>query len=85
MNKRIRCIMMPCPFKDIRRNPWKRLNEMPHHSQQKGKGIRYSNDNLLITLELVNGSLGTITYAANGDKKVGQRIPGYSVEVCQLG
>ena len=29
---------------------------------------RYSQDNLLITLEFANGSLGTITYASNGDK-----------------
>jgi predicted dehydrogenase len=29
---------------------------------------RYSADNLVITLQFANGSIGTITYAANGDK-----------------
>jgi len=29
---------------------------------------RYRNDNLTITIEFANGSLGTITYVANGDK-----------------
>jgi predicted dehydrogenase/threonine dehydrogenase-like Zn-dependent dehydrogenase len=29
---------------------------------------RYSADNFVITLEFANGSIGTITYAANGDK-----------------
>jgi len=29
---------------------------------------QYSNDNLTVTIEFTNGSLGTITYVANGDK-----------------
>ena len=29
---------------------------------------QYSNDNLTVTIEFANGSLGTITYVANGDK-----------------
>ncbi|MCA9998629.1 MAG: hypothetical protein KDE56_22855, partial [Anaerolineales bacterium] len=29
---------------------------------------RYQNDNLIATLTFANGSIGTITYAANGDK-----------------
>lgn len=33
---------------------------------------RYSRDNLLITLEFANGSLGTVTYVANGDKGFGK-------------
>ena len=33
---------------------------------------RYARDNLLITLEFANGSLGTITYVANGDKGFGK-------------
>jgi predicted dehydrogenase/threonine dehydrogenase-like Zn-dependent dehydrogenase len=35
-------------------------------------GGRYAQDNLLITLEFANGSLGTITYVANGDKGFGK-------------
>ena len=35
-------------------------------------GGRYSLDNLLITLTFMNGSLGTITYVANGDKSFGK-------------
>ena len=31
---------------------------------------KYCNDNLAITLKLVNGSIGTITYCANGDKSL---------------
>ena len=31
---------------------------------------RYSNDNLAVTLRLGDGSLGTITYAANGDRSL---------------
>lgn len=30
---------------------------------------RYSRDNLLVTLEFASGSLGAVTYVANGDKK----------------
>jgi predicted dehydrogenase len=33
---------------------------------------RYSQDNLLITLEFADGSLGTVTYVANGDKGFGK-------------
>jgi predicted dehydrogenase/threonine dehydrogenase-like Zn-dependent dehydrogenase len=33
---------------------------------------RYSRDNLLITLEFANGSFGTVTYVANGDKRSGK-------------
>lgn len=33
---------------------------------------RYAQDNLLITLEFANGSLGTVTYVANGDKGFGK-------------
>jgi predicted dehydrogenase/threonine dehydrogenase-like Zn-dependent dehydrogenase len=33
---------------------------------------RYRQDNLLITLEFANGSIGTITYVANGDKGFGK-------------
>jgi predicted dehydrogenase/threonine dehydrogenase-like Zn-dependent dehydrogenase len=33
---------------------------------------RYRQDNLLITLEFTNGTLGTITYVANGDKGFGK-------------
>jgi len=32
----------------------------------------YSRDNLLITLEFANGSLGTVTYVANGNKSSGK-------------
>jgi predicted dehydrogenase len=35
---------------------------------------RYSQDNLLITLEFENGSLGTVTYAANGDRGLGKEL-----------
>jgi predicted dehydrogenase len=35
-------------------------------------GGRYAQDNLLITLEFTNGSLGTVTYVANGDKSFGK-------------
>jgi predicted dehydrogenase len=35
---------------------------------------RYANDNLLITLEMVNGSVGTVTYVANGDKGFGKEF-----------
>ena len=35
-------------------------------------GGRYSRDNLLVTLEFANGSLGTVTYVANGDKGFGK-------------
>jgi predicted dehydrogenase len=31
-------------------------------------GGKYSNDNLVVALEFENGSVGTITYVANGDK-----------------
>jgi predicted dehydrogenase/threonine dehydrogenase-like Zn-dependent dehydrogenase len=33
---------------------------------------RYRQDNLLITMEFPNGTLGTITYVANGDKGLGK-------------
>ena len=33
---------------------------------------RYSQDNFLIVLEFANGSLGTVTYVANGDKNSGK-------------
>jgi predicted dehydrogenase/threonine dehydrogenase-like Zn-dependent dehydrogenase len=33
---------------------------------------RYSQDNFLIILEFANGSLGTVTYVANGDKNSGK-------------
>jgi predicted dehydrogenase/threonine dehydrogenase-like Zn-dependent dehydrogenase len=33
---------------------------------------RYSRDNLLITLEFANGTLGTVTYVANGNKGFGK-------------
>ncbi len=35
---------------------------------------RYSGDNLLITLEFADGSLGTVTYVANGDKGFGKEM-----------
>jgi predicted dehydrogenase len=35
---------------------------------------RYSQDNLLITIEFENGSLGTISYLANGDKSSGKEL-----------
>jgi predicted dehydrogenase/threonine dehydrogenase-like Zn-dependent dehydrogenase len=34
----------------------------------------YSQDNLLITLEFANGSLGTVTYVANGNKASGKEF-----------
>ena len=34
----------------------------------------YSQDNLLITLEFANGSLGTVTYVANGNKGLGKEF-----------
>jgi len=37
-------------------------------------GGRYAQDNLLITLEFANGSLGSITYVANGDKGFGKEF-----------
>jgi predicted dehydrogenase/threonine dehydrogenase-like Zn-dependent dehydrogenase len=33
---------------------------------------RYSRDNLIVTLEFESGSIGTVTYAANGDKSFGK-------------
>lgn len=33
---------------------------------------RYNQDNLLVTLEFANGSIGTISYVANGDKSFGK-------------
>ncbi|MCA9951991.1 MAG: bi-domain-containing oxidoreductase [Anaerolineales bacterium] len=38
---------------------------------------KYSQDNFVITLEFANGSIGTLTYAANGDK-------GFSKEMLEL-
>lgn len=35
---------------------------------------RYSNDNLVITIEFVNGSLASLTYVANGDKSYGKEF-----------
>jgi predicted dehydrogenase/threonine dehydrogenase-like Zn-dependent dehydrogenase len=35
-------------------------------------GGRYNNDNVVVTLEFENGSLGTITYVANGDMASGK-------------
>jgi predicted dehydrogenase/threonine dehydrogenase-like Zn-dependent dehydrogenase len=35
-------------------------------------GGRYNNDNVVVTLEFENGSLGTITYVANGDRASGK-------------
>jgi predicted dehydrogenase len=35
---------------------------------------RYAQDNLLITLEFANGSIGNITYLANGDKGFGKEL-----------
>jgi len=35
-------------------------------------GGRYSRDNLSVALEFANGSLGTVTYVANGDKGFGK-------------
>lgn len=35
---------------------------------------RYSRDNLLVTMEFANGSLGTITYVANGSKSSGKEL-----------
>ncbi|MFP5265413.1 MAG: bi-domain-containing oxidoreductase [Blastocatellia bacterium] len=37
-------------------------------------GGRYSQDNLLITVEFENGSLGTVSYLANGDKSSGKEL-----------
>jgi predicted dehydrogenase/threonine dehydrogenase-like Zn-dependent dehydrogenase len=34
----------------------------------------YSQDNLLITMEFANGSLGTVTYVANGNKGLGKEF-----------
>ncbi len=35
---------------------------------------RYSQDNLLVTLECADGSIGTLTYVANGDKGFGKEF-----------
>lgn len=35
---------------------------------------RYSRDNFSITLEFANGSLGIVTYVANGDKELGKEL-----------
>ncbi|HMQ31975.1 MAG TPA: Gfo/Idh/MocA family oxidoreductase, partial [Chloroflexaceae bacterium] len=35
-------------------------------------GGRYSRDNLLVTLEFASGSVGTLTYVANGDRGFGK-------------
>jgi predicted dehydrogenase/threonine dehydrogenase-like Zn-dependent dehydrogenase len=35
---------------------------------------RYAQDNLLVTVEFENGSLGTVTYVANGDKKFSKEV-----------
>lgn len=35
---------------------------------------RYSHDNLLVTIEFANGSVGTISYVANGDKSFGKEL-----------
>lgn len=35
---------------------------------------RYAQDNLLVTIEFEDGSLGTVTYVANGDKKFSKEV-----------
>ena len=35
---------------------------------------RYSQDNFVVTLEFANGSLGTLTYASNGNKSFGKEM-----------
>jgi predicted dehydrogenase len=43
-------------------------------TQSLPDGGRYSHDNLLIVLEFGGGSIGTITYLANGDKGFGKEM-----------
>lgn len=38
------------------------------HAIALANNARYKNDNVIINIEFANGSLGTITYVANGDK-----------------
>jgi predicted dehydrogenase/threonine dehydrogenase-like Zn-dependent dehydrogenase len=38
------------------------------HTRVLGNSGRYADDNVVITLQFANGSLGTITYLANGDQ-----------------
>ncbi len=47
------------------------------HARSLPNGSRYRDDNLTATIEFANGSLGTITYTANGDK----RFPKERVEI----
>lgn len=35
---------------------------------------RYSNDNLVVTIEFASGSMGSLTYVANGDKSFGKEF-----------
>lgn len=34
----------------------------------------YSHDNFVVTVEFANGSIGTVTYASNGDKRFGKEL-----------
>jgi predicted dehydrogenase/threonine dehydrogenase-like Zn-dependent dehydrogenase len=47
-------------------------NPQSVYAQALPNSGRYADDNLSLTLRYPNGSLGTITYAANGDKALGK-------------